>query len=177
MKAFIDIETGGFSITKNGVCEIAMIITDNRLNILEEFQTLIKPYHRENGEPVTYKAEAMQINGISLNDLHEKGADVKAAAAKVISLIESFQVKTLIGHNSAAFDIPRLDYLIARFHCKTIKKMFQIDTLQVAKDRYKLESYTLENLCTQFNITNSKAHSALSDAKATLELYKKLLNQ
>lgn len=35
MKAIIDIETGGFSITKNGVCEIGMLVIDDNLNVVK----------------------------------------------------------------------------------------------------------------------------------------------
>lgn len=175
MKAFFDLETGGFSITKNGVCEIAMIITDNQLNPLNEFHTLIKPYRREDStELVSYKPEAMAVNGISVNDLRNKGREVSLVTKEIKELIHNWQVVTLIGHNSIAFDVPRLEYLLNRFQNRTIKKMFHIDTLSLAKNRYKLDSYSLENLCNLFGIVNEKAHSALGDVKATIELYKKL---
>lgn len=175
MKAFLDLETGGFSITKNGVCEIAMIITDNRLNVLHEFHTLIKPYRREDSaELVSYKPDAMAVNGISINDLCNKGREVSHVTREIKELIHNWNVVTLIGHNSIAFDVPRLEYLLNRFQSRTINKMLHIDTLSLAKNRYKLDSYSLENLCSYFGIVNEKAHSALSDARATLELYKKL---
>lgn len=175
MKAFFDLETGGFSVTKNGVCEIAMIITDQQLNPVHEFHTLIKPYYREgSAELVSYKPEAMAVNGISVNDLHDKGREVSHVTQEITELIHNWKIMTLIGHNSIAFDVPRLEYLLNRFQNRTIKKMFHIDTMELAKNRYKLNSYSLENLCNHFGIVNEKAHSALGDVKATLELYKKL---
>ncbi|MGL5468022.1 MAG: 3'-5' exonuclease [Shewanella sp.] len=175
MKAFIDLETGGFSISKNGVCEIAMVITDNRLNILHEFHTLIKPYTRESyAELVSYKPDAMAVNRISIEDLHSKGRDVCHVTQEIIELIHNWKIVTIIGHNSIAFDVPRLDYLLNRFQNCTIKKMFHLDTLPMAKNRYNFDSYSLEHLCTQFGIVNEKTHSALGDAKATIELYRKL---
>ncbi len=70
MIAFIDIETGGFSIEKNGVCEIFTVVipeTPDMTNI--DYHCLIKPYKRPNSdELVSYKNDAMAVNGIKVEE-------------------------------------------------------------------------------------------------------------
>lgn len=177
MKAFIDIETGGFSITKNGVCEIGVVITDKHLNVVSQHRWLIKPYTQEgSSELVNYKPEAMQVHGISVAELYQNGSDVKEVMQDFSRIIKDLQVVTIIGHNSIRFDVPRIEHLLNRFLGTTIKKMFHLDTQDMAKNKYNLPSYSLENLCSHFGIKNEKAHSALGDAYAALELYKKLTN-
>ena len=55
----------------------------------------------------------------------------------------------------------------------------KLDTISVAwaklhKDP-SLEHFSLRELCKRFGIENEHPHSALSDARATFELYKKLM--
>ncbi len=179
MKAFIDIETGGFSMTKNGVCEIAMVITTDNCIPVQQLHSLIKPYYREGGnELVSYKEDAMKINGILVQDLEEKGRNIEEVLKDLLELKHYYVDHELnfVGHNSTAFDIPRVNYLLTRFLGYTLDNHRQEDTMILAKNRLNLSSYSLENLCNHFGIANEKAHSALSDVFATIELYKKLNN-
>ena len=175
MIAFIDLETSGFSITKNGVCEIAVMITDYQLNHIAELHSYIKPYYQESGEPIIYTDAAFQVHGLSVEFLEANGIEIATVLGELIILLEDHQVKTIIGHNSNAFDVPRLEYLLNRFHGMTIKNLLFADTLKIAKSKYDLHSYSLEHLCKVFGITNEKEHSAMGDVKATIEIYKKLV--
>ncbi|WP_027381863.1 3'-5' exonuclease [Epilithonimonas caeni] len=181
MKAFLDIETGGFSINKNGVCEIAVVITDNNLVPVEEFHSLIKPYLRECGtELVSYKDDSMAVNGITIEDLETKGRDVCDVIYDIVLLLKlhsQTEKIVLVGHNSTIFDIPRIQHLCNRFHHEKdfFINFLQEDTMKIAKGFLNLPSYSLENLCSHFQIVNEKAHSALSDTYSTIELYKKLV--
>lgn len=175
MKVFFDIETSGFSISKNGVCEIAMIITDNSLNSLHEYHALIKPYTQEHSaEYVIYKPEAMAVHDITIEQLQKDGQEVQAVTQEIVELLNNWKVQTMIGHNSISFDVPRLDYLLSRFQNRTIKQLYHQDTMKMAKERLTVNSYSLQNLCAVFGITNEKTHSAMGDVRATIELYKKL---
>lgn len=184
MKAFIDIETGGFSIEKNGICEIAMVVTDDDCKSVAEFQRYIKPYLRPySDELVSYKDDAMAVNGILVSDLEDKGNSVSEVVRGFVDLIKSHNDLTLIGHNSILFDFPRIEHLIHRFYnlaSENYQNPIRLstypkeDTKIIAQKKIKVNSYSLENLCTHFGIVNEKAHSALSDVYATIELYKKL---
>jgi len=173
MKAVIDVETGGFSTTKNGICEIGIIFLDNDLNVIGEYEALIAPYTRadDTKEMVSYKEDAMNVNGISLWELEFKGICVKTVCRDLSDLLEYYDTKYLIGHN-VKFDHSKVDYLFERFN-KDNLKMELIDTIKLTREKYKgLKSYSLPNLCKHFNIQNKQEHRAIGDCKATLELYK-----
>jgi len=175
MKAFLDIETGGFSITKNGVCEIALVAV-NDSGIVDCFHKLITPYTRDpdTNELVSYKEDSMKINGLTELQLIETGVDVVKVCETLLQFIEKYQITTIIGHCSKKFDYPRVKYLIERF-TREVFDIDQEDTHDIAKSKLNLPSYKLIDLCAHFGIENEKEHSALGDAKATYELYKKLI--
>lgn len=176
MKGFLDIETGGFSITKNGICEIALIAVNNQHEVVAKFHTLIKPYRREEGdELVSYKEDSMAINGLTVEKLLAEGQDVVSAVYALKYFIEQNNIETIVGHNSDVFDIPRVEYLLNRFAQFSIADKIKLDTMRMAKEKLSLPSYKLEDLCEYFGIINDQQHSAVGDATATLELYIKLL--
>ena len=174
--AIIDIETGGFSISKNGVCEIAVMAFTPTFEVLEEYQSYIKPYQRELGsdELVSYKEDSMAVNGITMDQL-ENGNDVDCVIIEFFQFLERNKVSTIIAHNKA-FDIPRLNYLGKRFAAMDLDHLEQLCTLELSKcHAHGLANHKLETMCKYFGIVNEQAHSALGDVKATFELYKKLL--
>lgn len=178
MKGFLDIETGGFSITKNGICEIALIAVDNDHNYVDTFHCLIKPYTRadDTDELVSYKDDAMAINGLTVQKLIDFGIDVEVAAEQLYNFIIKHDIVEIIGHNSKVFDIPRVKYLLQRFMSIDLTPLInEDDTMIIAKSKLNLPSYKLEVLCEHFGIVNTNSHSAAGDALATFELYKKLI--
>lgn len=167
MIAFIDIEVSGWNKEKNALCEIAVVITDNN-TIIHEWSALIKPYNRENGEPVSYKDDAMAVHGITMEEL-ENGLPIEVAIGGVIDLFCNFEVTTIAGHGITSFDLPWLNYLTNRF-CGMQLTAEVIDTLLMCRNYYK-GSHTLSDACARFGITQG-THRALSDAKASFELWK-----
>lgn len=178
MKGFLDTETGGFSITKNGICEIAIVAVDRDLNYLDTFHCLIKPYTRadDSDELVSYKDDAMAVNGITVEKLIDFGVEVEVAVEEMYNFIIKHGIVEIIGHNSKVFDVPRIKYLLERFMSIDLSLLInEDDTMKIAKERLNLPSYKLGCLCDHFGIVNINAHSAIGDALATLELYKKLI--
>jgi len=176
MYAILDIETGGFSITKNGICEIGMIAIDESFNEIDRLQFYIKPYLRDDlSELVSYKEDAMLVNGITIDQL-ENGIDIELACEKIVSFLNDNKIERLIGHNSDVFDIPRIEYILNRFKGLSISAYTKHDTMKMSKSAYNLTSYSLENLCSEFMITNKNSHSAIGDCEVTLEIFKKLIN-
>lgn len=167
MIAFIDLETAGWSKEKNALCEIAVVITDGN-TIIHEWSTLIKPYNRENGEPVSYKDDAMAVHGITMQEL-ENGMHIDNALYTATTLMFTYEVTTIAGHGITNFDLPWLNYLTGRF-CGIQLTTEVIDTLLMCRNHYK-GSHTLSDACTRFGITQG-THRALSDAKASFELWK-----
>lgn len=173
MKAILDIETGGFSITKNGICEIAMILIDDNFNIISEFQTYIKPYFRD--EPadqlVSYKDDAMAVNGLTVEFLEENGIDVEKAAIKLLHFIEKNKITEFIGHN-IRFDFDRIEYLIKRFTFMKLNEVNLTDTLKISRENLSLKKNDLVSVCNSIGIATPNAHGAIPDCYSVLELLK-----
>lgn len=173
MKVFLDIETGGFSKTRHGICEIAMAALSHTGEIVATYETLIRPYMQESGLPCEYTPEAMKTNGLTAEQL-QSGKTVREATADMVKFFEQYHIKCICGHNSVKFDTPRLDHILSRFQNRTISHLLQIDTMDLVKERYNLDSYSLENLCENFGIINPMPHRAMGDVLATIALYKKI---
>lgn len=177
MYAVLDIETGGFNKKKNAICEVAILILDNDLKVINEYQTLISPYIRcpevaeKEGQLVSYKDDAMAVNGISMDDIL-KAPKAEVVANEIFELLEDHTVRCLIGHNLDAFDKPWIEDFMKRMGVNCIIEK-SIDTMKLSKKKgNKINS--LEVLCEQYKIENVEQHRALGDCYATLELLNKL---
>lgn len=170
MHAVIDVETGGFSKQKNGLCEVAVIIIDQNYKELERFSSSIRPYFRpDSDELVSYKPDAMAVNGIKLEDL-EDAPEAQEVAENIEYLLTKHNVNSIIAHNAKSMDKPWVEYFLARFGTG-FKFDEVICTLQLARDKkLPLPDNRLETLCSHFGIKNTDEHRALSDAQVTLEL-------
>ena len=171
--AFVDIETTGFDVENQEIIEIACVIIQQNNAILgdivEEFEFKIKPQNIENADP-----EALSINGYNEADW--------LFASSLQQAMQTFAEKTkdciFVAHN-AAFDWA---FIAKAFSTTGIEnQMFyaKIDTISFAfaklHENTKITRYSLGALCDYFEITNDRAHTALADTRATLEVYKKLL--
>ncbi len=173
--AILDIETGGFSTTKNGVCEIALLIVNEDLTeAVATYSTLIKPYTRadDTDELVSYKDDAMAIHGITLEEIQEKGLPIAIALLDMFTVLEAENVTTILGHNIKAFDIPKVEHLSTRFLNRDFTSYTKICTLELAKKHLNSKSNKLEDLCSEFGIDQVNYHRALSDCYSTFELAK-----
>lgn len=168
--SFIDIETTGLNLMQHEIIEIGCIVTDASLNIIEEFELKIKAEHIETADPISLK-----INHYD-PDKWEGAISLKEA---IKILADKTEDSTMVGHN-ISFDSAFLD---KAFYETGIKKKFfhyhLLDTISIAfaklHDREDIEKLSLHELCTYFDIKNEHEHSALSDIRATYELYKKLM--
>ena len=173
MKAILDLETGGFSITKNGICEIGILIINDALEVVHERSFLIKPYTRPNSEElVSYKKDAMAVNGITIEEI-EGGEKVGKVCWLINEIFKAYKVDALIGHNIRKFDFPRIKYLFDRFALCDFEYEI-IDTLELCRENLNLNCNKLESICDHFKIVNNSLHRALGDCYATLEVYKRL---
>ncbi|MFZ2205266.1 MAG: 3'-5' exonuclease [Minisyncoccia bacterium] len=169
--AFIDIETTGLNLMQHEIIEIGCIVVSPTFEILEEFALKIKPIHIETADPVSLKIVHYD---------EEKWEEAITLKEAIKILADKTEDSTMIGHN-ISFDAAFLDK--AFFETKTKKKFFHfhlLDTISIAyaklHDREDIEKLSLHELCAYFDIKNEHEHSALSDIRATLELYKKLMS-
>lgn len=167
--AFIDIETTGLDVIKHEIIEIGCVLTTPDLKVTEEFELKIKPERIEDADPVSlkishYKEEEWQ-------DAHNLKKAMKIFSEKVKDHI-------MVGQN-VAFDSGFLEHAFSRVNILNRMHYHKLDTISIAWAKLHkepdLEHFSLRELCARFGIKNKQAHTALPDARATFELYKKLM--
>lgn len=160
---WFDLETTGFNPFKNNIIEIAAL--DNEGN---SFETLTN----NDGKPVSKKIT--EITNISTDMLVGK-PDIKSSVLDFIKFIKPRDKPVyLIGHNIQCFDLPFI-----KAHCKKyeirLPKFYVLDTLRMSQLVLNEYRNNLQSLCKLFGIDNLNAHRAMSDAQATMQIYKYLL--
>lgn len=168
--AFIDIETTGLDVIDHEIIQIGCVLTTPDLQVIEEFELKIKPEHLEYADPTS-----MKIN-------HYKEEEwVDAMTLK--EAIRLFAVKAkdtiMVGQN-VAFDAGFLEHAFSKNKMKNSMHYHKLDTISIAWAKFHndidFEHFSLREMCLRFGIVNEHAHTALSDARATYELYKKLMS-
>ncbi len=160
--ACIDLETTGLDPKRDRIIEIGVVrVEQNR--IAQEWTTLVNP-GRVLEERIT------ELTGIRDEEL-ASAPDISEALPVLIEMTEGLP---LLGH-SVLFD-----YSFVKKAAVDRRLSFErdgIDTLKIARKYLaELESRSLPFLCGHYGIAHS-AHRALQDARATVELYRRLAEQ
>ncbi|PIP73276.1 MAG: hypothetical protein COW88_02705 [Candidatus Lloydbacteria bacterium CG22_combo_CG10-13_8_21_14_all_47_15] len=175
--AFIDLETTGFDSEKHEIIEIGAVVAkhiprDGRGPSLEkvlEFDIKVKPERLEDAEP-----DALDVNGYNDADWLF-ASDLKSAMQ---ALADKTEGANMVAQN-VSFDAGFLDAAFRKTGVENKMRRFRLDLLSMyfAKtyDDTGVYRYNLGTLCERFGVENAKAHTALSDARAAFEVYKKLL--
>ncbi|MES2315297.1 MAG: 3'-5' exonuclease [Patescibacteria group bacterium] len=168
--AFIDIEATGLNVIKHEVIQIGCVLTTPDLKVIEEFEIKIKPERIENADPV-----ALKINKYDPKEWAE--AMTLTKAMKIFT--EKVKDCIMVGQN-VAFDSGFLEHAFATTGVANTLHYHKLDTISIAWAKLHRESdlihFSLREMCERFGIKNEHAHTALSDARATYELYKKLMS-
>ncbi|MFN4079289.1 MAG: exonuclease domain-containing protein [Saprospiraceae bacterium] len=157
---FIDLETTGLNVMRDRIIQIGMIKLYPGNREPDEFNALINP-----GIPIS--EDAMAVHGITPKDLANK-----PTFAQIGPKIHAFIGQAdLAGYNSNRFDIPMLieefDRIGIEFH---LEKRRLIDVQRIF---YKMEPRTLKAAYRLYcNAELEEAHDALSDVRATVEVFK-----
>ena len=177
---WFDVETTGLDPYKNALIEIAFIIEQDK-KILEEGNFLVAPSSKDHID-----SRALEVNGRTLVEIGKfPSAYVihKQLLERLSNHIDKFNKfdKLIQGAYNAAFD----DSFLRSFFHKQDDKYYgswfyscRIDVMTlvaefVAKGSVTLKDFKLATLCAHFGI-ELKAHEAISDVRATRELYYKL---
>jgi DNA polymerase III epsilon subunit family exonuclease len=167
--AFIDIEATGMNLVSHEIIEIGCVITTPELEVIEEFELKIRPERISDADPASLKVNhydpVLWENALSLDEA------MKIYAGKVKDCI-------MVGHN-VAFDSSFIEFAFNKLGIKNTMHYHKLDTVSIAWAKFHndkdFEHFSLREMCVYFGIKNERAHTALSDARATFELYKKLL--
>jgi DNA polymerase III epsilon subunit family exonuclease len=167
--AFIDLETTGLNLIKHEIIEIGCVITTPGLEVIEEFELKIKPENISEADPVALK----------VNHYNEKDWEAGLSLEKALNIFcKKVKDCIMVGHN-VSFDAGFLEYVFNQNKIKNPMHYHKLDTVSIAWAKLHndpdLEHFSLHKMCARFDIKNERAHSALSDARATYELYKKLI--
>ena len=158
----IDLETTGLDPKRDRIIEIGAVKVEQG-EVAGEWETFINPERK-------LEQRIVELTGIR---------DEQLAGAKKISeilpeLLDFLGEHVLLGH-SVLFDFSFLKK--AAVNEKLTFERQGIDTLKIARKYLKhLESRSLESLCRHYDIPHN-AHRALEDARATVALYRKLLEE
>jgi len=175
--AFIDLETTGFNPDKHEIIEIGCVLAKQirregkgpELEIVDEFDIKVKPERLQDADP-----DALDVNGYNDADWLFAG-NLKSALQ---SLSDRAEGANMVAQN-VSFDAGFLDKAFRDMGVENKMRRHKLDLLSMyyAKnyDDMTIQRYSLASMCEKFGVENAKAHTALSDAKATYEVYKILL--
>ena len=168
--AFIDIETTGLSLIKHEIIEIGCVVTNSKLEVMEEFELKIKPENIQNADPVALKVN--HYDPLNWRDAQSLKDGMKIFSEKVKDCI-------MVGQN-VAFDSGFLEYAYTQTGIINTMHYHKLDTVSIAFAKLHKEPdvkhFSLRELCLRFDIKNEGAHTGLGDARATFLLYKKLMS-
>ncbi len=163
MYAILDIETTGGKYNEEGITEIAIYKYDGH-QVIDQFSSLINPERK-------IQPFVVNLTGIN-NDMLRNAPKFYEVAKRIIEITEGCIV---VAHN-AQFDNRILTTEFDRLGYK-----FERDTLCTVELSKKLipgkDSYSLGKLVRSLGIPISDRHRAQGDAKATVSLFKMLLDR
>jgi len=175
--AFIDLETSGLELEKHEILEIGCVIARQvpreeggaQLEHIAEFEIKVKPKHIETADPVS-----LEINGYD----EKNWQDAVSLKEAMNTVAEKTREAIQVSHN-VSFDFMFLEKAFEDTGVKNEMHYHKLDTIPIAfaklYDVPAVRKFSLRSLCEHFGIENKKAHTALSDARATYELYKRLM--
>ena len=159
-----DLETTGLSSVYDDIIEIAAVKIKDGF-VIDEFSTFVKPKRK-------ISAKITEITSITEDDVRT-APSISEAITKFAKFIEG---TVLVAHN-ATFDNSHL-YRNLKDHGLFKKEYPTLDTMQLARVRYgdKLKTFNLKSLTKFFDVELTQHHRAIYDAKATGNVFLKMLN-
>jgi len=158
----LDTETTGLSPKKgHRIVEIGAVEIDEGGNAINTFHHYINPDRH-------IPAEVVRVHGID-----DEAVDGKPFFADVAKDFLSFvEGATLVIHN-APFDMGFLNHELSLCELPGIESLTVIDTLKIARKKFKGKKNDLNSLCRRYDIhcEHRQLHGALLDANLLAEVY------
>ncbi|MCX6736844.1 MAG: 3'-5' exonuclease [Candidatus Parcubacteria bacterium] len=170
--AFLDIETTGLELNHE-IIEIGVVrVSQKDWEIVEEFEMKVKPRHMEDADPF-----ALEITGYT--DEAWKDAITLPNALNILE--QKCKGDILIGQNFS-FDWARLEKAFTEaghplpafyYHRMDLKSML----FYKYYDEDKIKTFSLSEISAYLGLDRGISHNALSDAKATYRVFKKIMEE
>lgn len=179
---FVDIETTGLDPTRHEIIEIGAILAVPQPTLLgpatltfaKEWERKIIPERIESGDP-----RALEVSGYHRRDWSE-AVPLQKAMEELTALAQN----AVIVAQNVTFDWSFLIVAAGATRVPLDRAVFyhKVDLPSYVMGKYagKLDGpqkYTLRELCAYYGVKNDDAHTALSDARATAEIYKRASDQ
>lgn len=164
---FLDLETTGLNPGMQEISEIgAVLVSQPGWQVVRSYEAKVLPTHLETAQP-----EALEISHYDPAIWAKEGRPLKQALEE---LSDIGQGAILAGFN-VTFDWA---FLQTSFNLVDLPDPFYYHRYDVMSSAYTMlyhrnefKKFSLSECCRFFGITNTKAHSALSDAQATYEVF------
>lgn len=177
--AFVDLETIGLNLFRHEIIEIGIVLAEQRgdlfgkqhLELLSEHNIQLKPAHISSAD-----AKALEVTKYYKRDW-SKAVPQKEGLSQAAALLNG---GVFVAQN-VAFDWAFLQKAGNEYGIDFDQKVHyhKLDLASMAfgklYDEPKLSKFSLREMTEYFCVTNTDAHTALADARATFEVCKKLL--
>lgn len=177
--AFVDLETTGLDPARHEIIEIGIVTAEQKtdaqgrrfLEKIGEYNIQLTPVHIETADP----------KGLEVNKYHER--DWSAAVPQSVGFGQALEILdgTVFIAQNVGFDWAFLQRSGTEhgidFDAHVHYHKLDLASMVFGKlyHEQKLFKYSLREMTEYFGVKNDEAHAALSDARATFEVCKKLL--
>lgn len=194
-----DFETGGVKLAKNPITEVAMsAIRGDNLELIERYETLIKPYGYDQG--YEYEEIAFEKTGLNIAKLEKEGKPFDVVYEEVTAFLKRcniFNNTTMYKPVLVAHNAPFEQQCWQHFFCyakkeKEMEKLLQcswdyhghcvpayLDTMQLSRMLFaaniRVKTCSLEITCEQLGIATADGHRAMNDVIPTEEVVKRCI--
>lgn len=162
----LDTETTGLDFANGDkIVEIGIVELENHIETGNFFHYYLNPERSSS-------LEALKVHGLTQEFLSDK-PKFEEIADEFIKFIGTSKI---IIHN-ALFDIGFLNAELKNCNMTPINEEIIIDTIVLAKNKFRGQSISLDSLCRKYNIdiSNREVHGALKDAKLLALVYLELI--
>jgi len=171
--AFIDFEMSGLNPEVHEITEMGLVLARQPdFAILDEWEAKVMPKNIETANP-----ESLEIGGFDKEVWEKEAISIEEA---LTILMEKAKGAIMVGQNVSA-DVLFLQKELYRTGIENRMDYHRMDSMSVGyaffHDDPNIERFSLRGLAERLGIENKNAHTALSDARTTYEVVKKILGK
>lgn len=172
--AHLDVETTGLCVQKERIVEIAIILTDEHMNVLGKYHKYIQPH-------VLISPTVTKIHGIGDKDVAQN-EDFRALKNDLSKIFQS--VDCMCAYNGLGYDRPLLIEEMERWGYEPAPAVLDVwldPYLIVSKPRFSPlfpdGRKRLVDLASALGVPIIKAHNALEDTEMQVACMRRMINE